>query len=101
MGNFSNRSLRKASEKLTAADQRLLERFTCAVQGCGKDFTFEISKGSEEQNDQKLRVYYGRCGFCDKRMKLTNSQFARWGSLISGSELRILGGSFDQIFSKK
>lgn len=101
MIDVGTRSLRKASEKLTAADVRFLERFTCSAQGCGKDFVFEITKGAQEQTEQKLRRYHGRCGFCGKQIKLTNHQYSKWCQLVSGSELRVLDSTFEQLFNAK
>ena len=98
MSLFENRSLRKASDKLTSADERLLERFTCSADGCGKHFVFEITKDAHEQVEEKKRRYSGRCGFCGKQIKLTDRQYARWCSVVEGSELRIRDTTFDQLF---
>lgn len=99
MSEFATRNLRKPVEDLSVTEKQFLDRFTCAARDCGKDFLFEISKGAQDQTDKKKRRYNGRCGFCGKHIKLTDAQYARWRSLINGSELRVVDTTFDQFFS--
>ena len=98
MTDYTTRSLRKALDTLSPVEQRFLDQFTCSVAGCGKEFVFEISKEAQEQADKKKRRYSGRCGYCGTHIKLTNSQYERWRSVIDGSELRVLDTKFDQFF---
>lgn len=100
MADFSKRSLRKAVEKLTDAEEAFLLKYTCEVNGCGSDFQSEIARGALEQKNGRTKRYTGRCVKCAKSVVLSQSKYAVWTRLIEGSKLTITDTTFDALFEK-
>ena len=98
MSDFDKRSLIKDVSELNKKEMNFLTKFTCAVNQCGADFEFRITKDAYEQHNEKLRKYAGACGKCGKRILLNETQFKTWNKLISGSELKIIETTYSSLF---
>ena len=70
----------------------------CIHTDCGKHFTFTIGEHVLTLDDDKKRIYTGKCSKCHKSIKLKDNDTGVFTSVFGATNFEIMKSTFNKMF---
>lgn len=78
--------------------ESMKKKVGCIHTDCGKYFTFTISEHVLALDDDKKRIYTGKCSKCHKSIKLKDNATGVFTSVYGETNFEIMKSTFNEMF---